>query len=698
MTDSALHKVHRDHLRRDAYLYVRQSTLRQVLENTESTQRQYALRERAVALGWPRERIEVIDSDLGRSGAASADREGFNRLITQVSLGRVGIVLGLEVSRLARNSADWHGLVELCSLTDTLILDEDGVYSPSDFNDRLLLGIKGTMSEAELHLIRARLNGGILAAARRGELCIALPTGLSYGPDSRVQLDPDSQVQASLCHFFATFERLGSASATVRHFRQEGLLFPRRVRTGPCRGETVWEPLGHRRALAILRNPRYAGAFVFGRHRRRRQPDGSMRSETLPQSEWAVLLPDAHPGYIGWDRFEANDKLLRANRTARDPDRSRTPPREGPALLQGLAICGVCGRGMTVRYRSAKGGPQPSYVCQQQGVETGSSPCQSIPGGALDRAIGERLVATVTPQALEAALEVQAELEARASEADALRRQRVERAQQEAEWAYRLFEDAARSNALARTELEARWNRKLGELRAAEEELERGRSAGTVELAEQQRQQIRDLAADFPRLWRSPATPQRERKRLARLLIADVTLVKAADGVSAGVRWRGGSTCELALPRSLPGGELRRTPPTVIAEIDTLLEHHTDSAIAAILNERGLVSGMGAQFHPRIIGKIRARYGLRTRYDRLRERGLLTLSEIAARLGVKPCTVRRWHRLGLLRGHAYNDKPTLLYEPPGLDAPQKKPGSRLSRRSPATELVTEGAVEVQYAA
>ena len=381
MTDAALHKVHRDHLRRDAYLYVRQSTLRQVLENTESTQRQYALRERAVALGWPRERIEVIDSDLGRSGAASADREGFNRLITQVSLGSVGIVLGLEVSRLARNSADWHGLVELCSLTDTLILDEDGVYSPSDFNDRLLLGIKGTMSEAELHLIRARLIGGILAAARRGELRMALPTGLSYGPDSQVQLDPDSQVQASLTHFFATFERLGSASATVRHFSQQGLLFPRRVRTGPRRGETVWGPLGHHRALAILHNPRYAGAFVFGRRRRRRRPDGSMRSETVPQSEWAVLLPDAHPGYIGWDRFEANDKLLRANRTARDPDRSRTPPREGPALLQGLVTCGVCGRGMTVRYRSAKGGLQPSYVCQQQGVETGSSPCQSIPGG-----------------------------------------------------------------------------------------------------------------------------------------------------------------------------------------------------------------------------------------------------------------------------------------------------------------------------
>lgn len=554
------------------------------------------------------------------------------------------------------------------------------------------------MSEAELHLIRARLNGGILAAARRGELRTALPTGLSYDPDDRVQLDPDSQVQASLRHFFATFERVGSASATVRHFRQQGLLVPRRVRTGPRRGETVWEPLGHHRALAILRNPRYAGAFVFGRRRRRRRPDGSLRSDTLPREEWTVLLPDAHPGYLSWERFETNDKLLRANRTARQPDRSRTPPREGPALLQGLATCGVCGRGMTVRYRSAKGGPQPSYVCQRQAVESGSSPCQSIPGGALDRAIGERLVATVTPQALEAALQVQAELETRAAEADALRRQRVERAQQEAEWAYRLFEDAARSNGLARAELEVRWNRKLTELRAAETELERGRAAGTVALAEQQRQQIRDLAADFPRLWRSPATPQRERKRLARLLIADVTLVKAAEGVSAGVRWRGGSTCELSLPRSLSGGELRRTPPAVIAEIDTLLDHHTESAIAALLNERGLVSGMGAPFNQRIVGKIRAQYGLQTRYDRLRQRGMLTVAEIAACLGISPCTVGKWRRHGLLRSHACNEKPTFLYEPPGIDLPQKQPGSKLSRRSPAAELVTDGAVEVQYAA
>ncbi len=265
MTRAVHQKVTASHLRRDAYLYVRQSTVRQVFENTESTQRQYALRERAVALGWPIERVIVIDSDQGQSGSSSTDREGFQRLVGEVGMGRAGIVLGLEVSRLARNSSDWHRLLEICALTDTLILDEDGIYSPSDFNDRLLLGLKGTMSEAELHVLRARLRGGILNQARRGALRTPLPVGLVYDPTGNVVLDPDSQVQQSIRHLFETFERTGSASATVKHFRKQGLRFPRRPRSGPHKGELLWEALWHCRVLRVLHNPRYAGAFFFGR-------------------------------------------------------------------------------------------------------------------------------------------------------------------------------------------------------------------------------------------------------------------------------------------------------------------------------------------------------------------------------------------------------------------------------------------------
>src|SRR5437588_921323 len=281
------HKITATHLQRQAYLYVRQSTLRQVLENTESTKRQYALRERAVALGWPLDRVVVIDSDLGQSGADS-DREGFQKLVAAVGLGEVGVVLGLEVSRLARSSVDWHRLLEICALTDTLILDEDGLYDPAHFNDRLLLGLKGTMSEAELHVLRARLIGGIVNKARRGELEIPLPVGFVYDAAGRDGLDPDRQVQDTIRAFFHTFRRTGSATATVKAFRDQQIAFPRRARYGAHQGETLWGRLEHSRVLWVLHNPRYAGAFFFGRSRQRHTADARLVFERLPREEWTA--------------------------------------------------------------------------------------------------------------------------------------------------------------------------------------------------------------------------------------------------------------------------------------------------------------------------------------------------------------------------------------------------------------------------
>ena len=403
-------KVRATHLKRDAYLYVRQSTVRQVFENTESTKRQYALRQRAVVLGWPIEQVHVIDTDLGQSGATAADREGFKRLITEVSLGHVGVVLGLEVSRLARNCTDWHRLLELCALTDALILDEDGLYDPNDFNDRLLLGLKGTMSEAELHFLRARLQGGILNKARRGELASPLPVGFVYDEQKRVLLDPDSQAREAIDLFFQTFRRVGSAYGTVRYFGKQGLLFPRRLRKGLHKGELVWGELCHSRALGLLHNPRYAGAFVFGRVQTRKGPDGKATCRKRPREEWFCLIPGVHEGYISFEEYEDNQRRLRECAQAYGLERPKSPPREGPALLQGMVICGVCGRRMTIRYHERRGSLLPEYICQQEGIEHGRNSCQRIPGATIDRAIGDLMVETVTPMALDVALAVQEEL------------------------------------------------------------------------------------------------------------------------------------------------------------------------------------------------------------------------------------------------------------------------------------------------
>ena len=694
MTVSAHHKVTASHLRRDAYLYVRQSTVRQVFENTESTRRQYALRERAVAMGWPIERVIVIDCDLGQSGASSVDREGFQNLVAEVGMGRAGIVLGLEVSRLARNSTDWHRLLEICALTDTLILDEDGVYNPSDFNDRLVLGLKGTMSEAELHMLRARLRGGILNKARRGALQTPLPVGLVYDSDGNAVLDPDGQVQRSFEHLFETFERTGSASATVKHFREQGLRFPRRPRSGPHKGELVWESLRHWRVLRVLHNPRYAGAFCFGRTRTRKRVDGTIEIVALPRKEWITLLPDAHPGYITWEQFEANLRRLRDNAQAHGAERRKSPPREGPALLQGLIVCGACGYRMTVRYHTRKGTQSPEYVCQREAIDTSTPKCQSIPGAGIDRAIGELLVETVTPVTLEVALKVQAELDARIHEADALRRQRVERVRHEADLARRRFMEVDPGNRLVVDVLEAEWNEKLRGLHDAQEELEQRRQQDHQQLGDEQREQILALAADFPRLWNDPKTPQRERKRMARLLIEDVTLTKS-DAIAVDVRFRGGATRSLTLPIPPTAWELRQTSPQVVAEIDALLDDYTEAEIARILNDRGHVSGEGKRFHAGIVQRLRRDYDMKKRYDRLRGAGMHSLEEMADLLGVATGTVKKWRNHDLLRAHAYNDKNEYLYEHPGEDPPAKAQGRKLSKRRRFPNVASNRAEEVQ---
>jgi DNA invertase Pin-like site-specific DNA recombinase len=690
-------KVTAEHLKRDAYLYVRQSTLRQVMENTESTQRQYALRQRAVALGWPVERVTIIDNDLGLSGASAVDREGFQKLVAEVSMGRAGIVLGLEVSRLARNCSDWHRLLEICALSGTLILDEDGLYDPTGFNDRLVLGLKGTMSEAELHVLRARLRGGIESKARRGELKAPVPVGFAYDAQDRVVLDPDRQVQESIHCFFQTYHRTGSATATVRFFYEQNLLFPRRPHHGPTKGELVWAPLVHSRALQILHNPCYAGAFAFGRTRTRKTVDGREQYQRLPQDQWHTLLPDNHAGYITWDQYQQNQRHLRDCAQAHGSDRRYSPAGEGPALLQGLVMCGVCGQRMTIRYNQRKDGLTPIYVCQRHGVEHAGPLCQVISGSGVDRAIGDLLLEMITPLTLEVALSVEQELQSRLAEVDRLRRQQVERTRYEADLAQQRFMKVDPNNRLVADVLEAEWNQKLRALNESQAQYEQQCQSDRATLDEKAKAQIQALAEDFPKLWRDPRTSDRDRKRMVRLLIEDVTLLRG-ERITAHVRFKGGSTRTLDLPLPLSAWQLRQTPSEVVRQIDRLLDQHTDTGVASELNHLNVRSGMGRSFTPLMIMKIRQKNGLKNRYDRLREAGMLTQEEMAAKLGVQVTTVRRWQAHGMLRAHVYNDQNRCLYEPMGEDAPVKSQGRKLSdpRRFPG--VVLDSTYEVQHEA
>lgn len=634
-------KIQGSHLARKAYLYVRQSTLRQVVEHEEGRRRQYQLREKACLLGWPEDQIVVIDCDLGLSGA-SADREGFQRLVAEVGLGKAGLVMGLEVSRLARNSTDWHRLLEICALTETLILDEDGLYDPQQFNDRLLLGLKGTLSEAELHVIRARLQGGIRNKARRGELRTPLPVGFVYDEIGRVVLDPDQQVQETLHLFFRTFRRVGTALGTVKFFKRHNLAFPKRPVWS--RRPVEWGELDFSTAWRVLNNPRYAGIYFFGATRHRRFSDGRSILTRRPREEWVAYRREAHPGYLSIAEYEQNRRQLNENGVRCGADHRRSA-REGNALLQGLVLCGRCGRHMAVHYYHRQGALAPTYICSSK---TGPQ-CQYVNGNSVDEAIAALLVEMVTPLTLELALEVHTEISRRVDEAQRLQAQRVERARYEAEVARERFLQVDPRHRLVALNLEAEWNEKLRLLAEARSDLER-QANERPQWNQQQRTDVLGLASDFPRLWQDPRTPIREKKRLLRLLVEDITLL-AGDLIEAHVRFRGGPTRSLKLPRPIQPFELRRTPAEVVHAVDDLLDQHTEEEIAAILNERGLKSGTGIAFRPQIVTAIRRAYGLKTRRERLRKAGCLTATEAAKHLRIGRLKLRQWVTEGRLRSH-----------------------------------------------
>jgi DNA invertase Pin-like site-specific DNA recombinase/DNA-binding transcriptional MerR regulator len=681
MSSDALSKVTAARLSRDAYLYIRQSTLYQVVNNTESTARQYDLQGRALALGWPAGRIHVIDIDQGHSGASAADRQGFQHLVAEVSLGRAGIVLGLECSRLARDSADWQQLIKICAHNDTLICDEDGLYDPASFNDRLLLGLKGTLAESELHFLRARMQGGLLAKARRGELKRRQPAGLVYDAAGTIMLDPDTEARGALQLLLDTFTATGSARAVVAAFNTAHLTFPGRHQGGPRAGELYFKPLTHDIVLDVLHNPAYAGAYAYGRSKTTTGLDGHVHSHLKPMTEWTVCIRDHHPGYLTWAQYERNQAVLAANAASRGEDRTAGPAREGRALLQGVVICGRCGLRMTVGYHTLADRTRvPAYHCRRAGIQNAQPACQAITGASIDAAISALICDTITPLALQTAVAVTAELAADARKADTVRAAHVQRAQNAAGTAGRRYLSVDPANRLVAGNLEADWNTRLRELAQARDDYARARDTD-VALDEQQQARVLALAEDFPALWNNPATPMRERKRLLRLLITDVTLTRAGDGATrCQVRFTGGQHHTLTLPRPLTAAEQHTTSPATVQLIDELLNDHPFDEIAAILNDRGITGGWGRAFTVQNLAALCRARGLSTHAGRVRASGMLTISEIAADLQVTPQTIGKWHRRGLITGQRTTGRGECLFHPG-----QRRPGpaGQTAARRPA---------------
>jgi DNA invertase Pin-like site-specific DNA recombinase len=654
-------KVNTDHLRREAFVYVRQSTSRQILENTESTRRQYALRDRAVALGWPIERIHTLDGDQGRSGARAENRDGFQHLVSEVALGHAGIVLGLEVSRLARNNADWQRLLQLCALSSCLIGDEEAVYDPVQFNDRLLLGLKGTISAAELHLLKARLIGGQRNKARRGALEVPLPIGLAYNAAHAVVLDPDLRIQASLREVFSLFGQKRSATAVADRFRQAGLTFPRRLHRGIGKGQVIWASLDHSRTLDILHNPRYTGAFVYGRHR----VLGTAAKKTVivqAREDWLVLIHDAHPGYISWEEFERNQATLTHNRAAWRPRRATALLHESPTLLQGRLLCGVCGTRMQVRYDPHESDLRVYYLCQNVSPRRPGKQCQSVRAPAIDAAIGALLLRSFTPAALRQAFSVHRGIVIHEERAARQRREALQRLRHAADLKRQQFLKCDPDHRLVADALEAAWNEQLRRLDALQQEHEHQGHTDQAPLDEDTRSRILTLTEAFPQAWNDPHTSAEERRRWVGCLIEDVTLLNA-ETIQLHVRFRGGHTATLSVPRPAPTPRVTKTAPETIQALDHLLETCSDRQAAAQLNADGHRNWLGLPFTVRRVENLRQRCRLKSHIERLRARGCLTVHEMAQRLNVCAETVAKLGRTGVLPRQPYGTGHRCLYKP-----------------------------------
>jgi DNA invertase Pin-like site-specific DNA recombinase len=654
-------KVRPDHLDRVAQVYVRQSTMIQVRENTASTARQYDLAGRARDLGWLPERIQVIDQDQGHSGASTAGRDGFQHLVAQVGLGRTGAVLSLEASRLARSCSDWYRLIEICALTNTLVIDEDGVYDPTLYSDRLLLGFLGTMSEAELHLIRSRLLGGKLKKASDGQLRFRPPTGLVYDLERRIVFDPDEHVQQAVRLVFDLFDRSPSALAVVKHFADHHLQCPTRLWGGSRHGQVIWRPLSNGRVLDILHNPEYAGAYVYGRTKTRlaclpgEEPKVKGRTRRVRPEDWPFLIPGHHPGYITWDQFQRNQQRLDDNRTLPDQDR-RGALREGLALLQGIVRCGRCGRRMSVRYLNNTS--IPSYECNSYHTHFAGKTCQSIRGDEVDAAVARALLEAMRPAQFEVSMAAFDQIAAQARQLDRQWQLTLERARYEAELARRRFVAVEPENRLVARTLEREWNDRLAEIERMERDATLRPQLASRLVDPEERCRVLALAQDLSKVWHAPTTPQTARKQLLGYLIKDVTLCRGETTIQVAIRWQTEACTVLEVPRPRRSYEVRRTDPVIVAKIKVLALDHTDSQIASLLDQDGFRSGTGNRFTRNIIAQLRYSYSIISGcpeapaacVEGYRADGRCSAKTAAEMLNVNVSTIADWCQSGTLDG------------------------------------------------
>lgn len=650
-------KIRSEHRDRAAIVYVRQSSRQQVIEHTESTRLQYALVDRAVALGWARSRVSVIDDDLGVSAAVADARVGFQKLVTEVTMGRVGIVLGIEMSRLARTGRDWHQLLELCSLAGTLLGDPDGVYDPGYYNDRLLLGLKGTMSEAELYLIRQRMLSGKLAKAERGELAFQLPIGYARRPSGEVVLDPDEQAQTVVRLVFDTFTRLGTLNATLRYFAEHGIQLPVRSHSGPDKGELSWRRPTRETLQIMLHNPIYAGYYAYGRRQiepRRKRPGHPSTGRVVREPEaWRVLLPDRMPAYISVEQYQANLARMAANRQLAD---SPGAPRDGAALLAGLLRCGRCGgHRMTVSYHTDRSRtPAHGYVCAYNQANYGvGGRCQHIAGPALDAYLTEQVLAAVAPAALEVSLAAAGQAEAERAGLDKLWRQRLERAGYAAERARRQYQLAEPENRLVARALERDWEAALAEADRLGADYERFRTAQPLTLTATEREAIGALAADLPTLWHAPTTNDTDRKELLRILIEKITVTVVDDSelVDVAITWAGGHETRGRAVRPVARLDQLSYYPQLLATVTELAAAgHGSQAIAEALNAAGLRPPKRTdRFGAEQIRVLITQRGIRAPGTRATAAALAdlgpdqwTVSRLATELGMPTVTVHNW--------------------------------------------------------
>jgi DNA invertase Pin-like site-specific DNA recombinase len=644
-------KVQNFHIEKLAYIYLRQSTMGQVRFNQESTERQYALQGRAQQMGWDLPKIKVLDGDLGMSGAQAYNREDFNTLVTDVSLGKVGAIFVLEASRLSRSCSDWHKLLEVCAFNATLIIDEDGCYNPLDFNDQLLLGLKGTMSQAELHFIRARLLGGKLNKAKKGDLRFPLPVGFCHDDQGAIKFDDDQQVLSLIQLIFKIFKEKGSAYGVVQYFCQQKIQFPKRAYGGIWKGTLVWGALTHSRVCSILKNPSYAGAYVYGRFKGQKKlsSTGHLQATTicLPMHAWNTLIKDHHPAYITWEEYIQNVQTLTSNRTNQEENMLPTAVREGLGLLQGLLICSCCGHRLSVRYKG-NNGIYLTYECNWKKREgEASTGCVSVRGDFIDKALEEKVLIALQPAQIGIAIKAFEELETRTQMLDKQWQMKIERADYQAQLAQRRYQEVDPSNRLVAATLEKRWNEALAILEETQLQYEEYTNKNILKTTEQQKAQVLALAKDLPRLWHAPSTNVKDRKHILRLLVKDITVEKLSQEqkVVLHIRWQTNATEDLELPLPQKSSDKWRHPQAIIEQVRQLATTMTDIQIANTLNEQGLITNKGRKFTVDSIQWIRHKHKIPM--PSLQKPEELSVNQVAKKFNVNHYIVRYWiqHKL-----------------------------------------------------